>query len=46
MKRRFTLFSTTALMLCMAVASIAQVPDKPIEKKLMWDYAGIIDGCH
>ena len=43
MKRRFTRFSTTVLMLCMAVASIAQVPDKPIEKKLMWDYAGIID---
>ena len=31
------------LMLCLAMGMSAQVPDKPTEKRLLWDYANIID---
>jgi uncharacterized protein len=33
----------TLLFLGLALSVNAQVPDKPTEKKLLWDYAGIID---
>ncbi len=39
---RNTIYSTL-LMLCFALGMSAQVPDKPTEKLLLWDYAGIID---
>ncbi|MBR5085543.1 MAG: TPM domain-containing protein [Muribaculaceae bacterium] len=34
---------TTLLMLCLAMGMSAQVPDKPTEKKLVWDNANILD---
>lgn len=34
---------TTLLMLCLAMGMSAKVPDKPTQKLLVWDYAGIID---
>lgn len=34
---------TTLLMLGLTLGVSAQVPDKPTEKKLVWDYANIID---
>lgn len=39
---RNTIYSTL-LMLLMTLSMSAQVPDKPTEKLLLWDYAGIID---
>lgn len=39
---RNTIFSTL-LMLCLALGVSAAVPDKPVEKLLLWDYAHIID---
>ena len=39
---RNTIFSTM-LMLLMTLSVSAKVPDKPVEKKLLWDYAGILN---
>lgn len=39
---RNTIFSTF-LMLLMTLSVSAKVPDKPIEKKLLWDYAGVLN---
>ena len=42
MFHRNTIF-TTLLLLVATISMSAQVPDKPTEKKLLWDFANVID---
>lgn len=43
MRQRISTLCALLLALCFSLGLSAQVPDKPIEKLLVWDYANILD---
>lgn len=43
MKPRRNILLTALLLLSTCLSMNAQIPDKPTEKKLLWDFAGVID---